>query len=107
MVMVRIDDAPFTGAVKERIKSMGFKAWDWGHPSVTLSDPIAFFEERLQEVLVVEQAPPVNLPRDSKFRYGNDVPAEAMFLQTSAPRSREKRRSLSPEEELRRLARKK
>lgn len=41
---MNIDDAPFTDEEKEAIKAMGIERAEWGHPDVTLSDPVAYFE---------------------------------------------------------------
>lgn len=53
MVMMKIDDAPFTEEEKREIKNMGFDEADWGHPEIVLSDPIGHFE-RIQRLMNVE-----------------------------------------------------
>lgn len=75
--MITIDDAPFSPIEKRKIKAMGFDAWDWGHPEVKLSDPVSFFRDRLKELRRAEEKN--KLPMTSKFKPGNDIPAEALF----------------------------
>lgn len=79
MVMINIKNAPFPEDVKLQIIKLGFKEWDWGHPRVVLNNPLSYFQQKLLEFKVVEEAPKVRLSKSSKFKAGNDIPAEAMF----------------------------
>lgn len=46
---VKIKNAPFTETEKADIIALGIEEADWGHPAVTLDDPVAFFRKRIDD----------------------------------------------------------
>ncbi len=48
MATTRIKDAPFTRQEKQHLIEMGIEEADWGHPGVTLGNPIEYFRERIK-----------------------------------------------------------
>lgn len=48
MTTTRIKDAPFTPQEKQHLLQMGVYEADWGHPEVTLDNPVEYFRERIR-----------------------------------------------------------
>lgn len=48
MTTTRIKDAPFTKEEIAHLTKMGIVEADWGHPQVTLDNPIQYFRDRVR-----------------------------------------------------------